>query len=186
MLRPVVILLLLALPLAVQANEKRLNQADFPQQLKIEEQQLVLRNAAVLNYLFVDVYSAALLAPPTAALNDLVSSEAPLHLELFYYRNIGRDDVIKAAWVTLERQYDSAELEQLRPGIDALHATFTDISPGDRYGLTLDSERNLSLQYNGEEIFQSDDEQLARAYVGIWLRENGLSERLRRQLIAER
>lgn len=185
MLRVLLISLLSLLPAIVSASEKRLEQARFPDTLEVDGQTLVLRNASVLNYLFVDVYSAALLTPANEPLDDLTSSSEPLHLELFYYRNINRDDVIKAAWVALERQYDTAQLARLRPRVDQLHATFTDIRPEDRYSLTLNRQQALSLKYNGKEIFQSDNAELARAYVGIWLKPNGLSDRLRKQLIAE-
>ena len=178
--------LFLLLPSVAIASEKRLNQADFPQQMEVDGQTLVLRNASVLNYLFVDVYSAALLTPEEQALDQLPYSDNPMHLELFYYRSIARDDVIKAAWVALERQYDQATLTRLRPAINEIHQTFSDIQPEDRYSLTLDSQQQLSLRYNGDEIFTSTDPELGQTYIGIWLKENGLSDRRRNQLIAER
>lgn len=162
------------------------SQPDFPRQIDVDEQTLVLRNESLLRYLFVDVYSAALLTPASVSPATAVNERSPLHLELYYYRNIDRDDVIKAAWVALERQHDSATLERLRPKIDELHATFADIQAGDRYSLTLSERQPLELRYNGEVIFTSDNEELARAYVGIWLEENGLSDRLRQRLLAER
>lgn len=160
--------------------------ADFPERLEIDNQTLVLRNESLLRYLFVDVYSAALLTPADISPESAVQQGSPLHLELYYYRNIDREDVIKAAWVTLERQHDSATLERLRPALDALHATFSDIQPGDRYSLTLSDSQALTLSYNGSPIFLSEDTELARAYVGIWLAEDGLSDNLRQRLLAER
>jgi hypothetical protein len=67
-----------------------------------------------------------------------------------------------------------------------LHDTFTDISAGDRYALTLDAQHRLTLQYNGAVSFSSDDSEMAQAYVGIWLKEDGLSDNLREKLTAER
>ncbi len=162
------------------------SQPDFPERIDVDEQTLVLRNESLLRYLFVDVYSAALLTPANVSPATAVSERSPLHLELYYYRNIDRDDVIKAAWVALERQHDSATLDRLRPEIDELHATFGDIESGDRYSLTLSDNQALKLKYNGAVVFTSDNEELARAYVGIWLEENGLSDRLRQRLLAER
>ncbi|WP_022962374.1 chalcone isomerase family protein [Halopseudomonas pelagia] len=184
MLRVVIIALLCVLPLVADASNKRLDQANFPDTLEVDGEQLVLRNASVLKYLFVDVYSAALLTPAGAPLKTITETGTPLHLELFYYRNIDRADVIRAAWIALERQHGAARLAKLRPKIERLHDTFTDIQPYDRYSLTLDRHHALSLRYNGQEIFQTDDAELARAYVGIWLRENGLSDKLRKRLIA--
>jgi hypothetical protein len=186
MLTRILVLICCLLPLSAAANEKRLAEADFPQSIEVGDQELVLRNASVLEYLFVDVYSAALLTPPEQPLDNPITDGEPLHLELYYYRDIGREDVIKAAWVALERQYNEQTLNELRPEIDKLHATFTDISAGDRYALTLDAGHSLSLKYNGKESFSSDDKELAQAYVGIWLRENGLSDKLRKRLIATR
>lgn len=186
MILRLILLICFALPLGVSANDKRLAQADFPERLAIKGQELVLRNASVLRYLFIDVYSAALLTLPDQPLANPIRLGEPLHLELYYYRDIDREDVIKAAWVALERQYDQETLTQLRPGIEALHDTFTDINAGDRYALTLDHKHALTLKYNGEVAFSSDDSALARAYVGIWLRENGLSDDLRAKLTAGR
>jgi hypothetical protein len=186
MLIRTILLFLCALPLAALASEKRLAEADFPTRLEVSGEELVMRNASILEYLFVDVYSAALLTPPEQLLDNPILPGQPLHLELYYYRDIDRDDVIKAAWVALGRQYDEATLADIRPKVDALHATFTDISAGDRYALTLDADHALSLKYNNEEIFRSEDPELARTYVGIWLKENGLSDSLRERLTASR
>lgn len=186
MLARTLLLMVCALPLTALASEKRLAEAGFPGNLEVSGQELVMRNASVLEYLFVDVYSAALLTTPEQSLDNPILPGQPLHLELYYYRDIDRNDVIKAAWVALGRQYDESTLERMRPKIDALHATFTDISAGDRYALTLDADHGLSLKYNNEEIFRSEDPELARTYVGIWLKENGLSDGLRERLTASR
>ena len=186
MIKRLLVSALVILPLSLSANEERLAQADFPERLEVEGQELVLRNASVLKYLFVDVYSAALLTPPGQPLANPITPGEPLQLELYYYRNIDREDVIKAAWVALERQYDELTLTRLRPGVDALHETFTDITAGDRYALTLDAQHRLTLQYNGAVSFSSEDSELAQAYVGIWLRKDGLSDNLREKLTAER
>ncbi len=180
------ILICCAMPLSLSANQERLAQADFPDRMEVDGQALVLRNTSVLRYLFVDVYSAALLTPPLQPLTIPIMVGEPLHLELFYYRDIDREDVVKAAWVALKRQYSQQTLSRLQPAINALHDTFTDIRAGDRYTLTLDAAHSLSLRYNGAESFSSSNSELARAYVGIWLSENGLSDDLREDLTASR
>lgn len=185
MTRRLLLLLCLAIPMAVFASDKRLSEAGFPDRLEVGDQELVLRNASLLEYLFVDVYSAALLTLPAQPLETSIAAGKPLHLELYYYRDIDREDVIKAAWIALERQYDEQALAALRPDIERLHAAFTDIRAGDRYALTLDANHSLGLKHNGVEAFRSDDSELARTYVGIWLKENGLSDDLRRKLTAE-
>ena len=69
--------------------------------------------------------------------------------------------------------------------LDALHATFRDIRPGDRYALNFNAGRGLTLEVNGQAVFSSPDQELARAYLGIWLSPNGLSDKLRTSLLAD-
>ena len=99
---------------------------------------------------------------------------------LYYFRNLDPKDVIKAATATLERQQASA---RLKPEIDKLHASFRDIRSGDRYALDFHPGRGLNLEINGQVVFSSRDDELARTYLSLWLAPNGLSERLRTQLL---
>jgi hypothetical protein len=177
------ILLALLLLLGTPAlADTRLDEAAFPPSL----QQLERRNQAVLTYLWADVYAAAYYTAPDISPRQASSQTVEQRLELYYYRNIAREDVIEAAWTTLERQHSTTALDGLRAQIDALHASFRDIRPGDRYALDYSPNTGLSLEINGSRAFHSDNQELARAYLGIWLAPNGLSDSLREQLLAER
>jgi hypothetical protein len=175
-------LLLIFLSLQVQASA-RLEQAGFPAQIDNGEQPLLLRNQSVLTYLWLDVYAAAFYSPQNISPRQAMAERSDRHLELFYFRDIDRDDVIKAAWITLERQHDPSQLQLLRPEVDRLHAAFRDIRAGDRYALRY-RQQGLSLLRNGEEVFHSENPQLADAYLGIWLAPDGLSDSLRSTLLA--
>ncbi|MEH6564569.1 MAG: chalcone isomerase family protein [Halopseudomonas sp.] len=181
---PLALIGALLLSTSLFASEKRLAEAAFAASVTPEKgnQVLQLRNSHLLEYLFVDVYSAALYAPADIELAQLMSSDASLRLELYYYRSISREDVIKAAWTALQRQYDELTLARLKPGIDQLHANLSDISDGDRYSLTR-HQGKLVLRHNEKITFESEDPQLANAYLGIWLSPNGLSEELRTALL---
>ena len=171
-MRHVAFCLLLMLSVTVQANEAdRLRQAGFPAQ----SHALALKNQVVLTYLWADVYAAALYAPADTRATLAWAQQTDLRLELYYFRDIDRKDVIKAANATLERQQVSA---RLKPEVDRLHARFRDIQKGDRYALDFRPGRGLNLEINGEVVFSSRDDELARAYLGIWLAPKGLSEGL--------
>ncbi len=164
--------LLLMLSIPVHANEAdRLRQAGFP----AVSHELALKQQAVLTYLWADVYAAALYTPPQTAARLAWEQQKPLRLELYYFRDIDRSDVIKAATATLERQQASA---RLKPEVDALHARFRNIKKGDRYALDFRPGRGLNLEINGEVAFSSPDDGLAKAYLGIWLAPKGLSQAL--------
>jgi hypothetical protein len=171
-MRHVLLCLLLMLAPSAHANEAdRLRQAAFA----VQAHELSLKNQTVLTYLWADVYAAALYAPPDTSAKLAWNQQKALRLELYYFRDIDRNDVIKAANTTLERQQANA---RLRPEVDQLHARFRDIQKGDRYALDFRPGRGLNLEINGEVVFSSRDDELARAYLGIWLAPKGLSEGL--------
>jgi hypothetical protein len=174
---------LLVLSPALVASE-RLREAAFPEQINWQEVTLERKNQDVLTYLWADVYAAAYYAPVQSSPNQSFNTAINQRLELYYFRNIKREDVIKAAWVTLERQHSQEVLARLRPELNALHQRFRDIRPGDRYALNFHAEQGLSLEINDQIAFSSKDTELASAYLGIWLAPEGLSDKLRNNLLA--
>lgn len=182
----ILLILLLLTSSQLQANSERFDEAAFSASYQQDGITLVRKNQALLTYLWADVYAAAFYAEATTPPSRAVSQPARQRLELYYYRDIAREDVIKAAWTTLERQYRPAELDALRGELDDLHATFRDIRAGDRYALNYSPEQGLTLERNGQPLFDSRNPALARAYLGIWLAPEGLSDSLREQLLADR
>jgi hypothetical protein len=177
-------LLLLSGELLANTGE-RLQEANFAAQRTLSEERLERKNQSVLTYLWIDVYAAAFYAPAQVSANQAFSRSLKQRLELYYFRKIDREDLIKAAWTTLARQHPTTTLERLRADLEALHDKFEDIRPGDRYALNFTPDNGLSLERNGEVAFTSQDPELARAYLGIWLAPNGLSDTLRSQLFAQ-
>ena len=167
------------------SNRERLQEANFAVTHELERYNLERKSQSVLTYLWADVYAAAFYAPTEASASQALAKPLTQRLELYYFRNIDRQDVIKAAWGTLERQHDATTLQRLRPEVDALHATFRDIRPGDRYALNLNADSGLTLEVNGKVAYTSQNPALAKAYLGIWLAPNGLSDTLRKQLLAQ-
>ncbi|QHF43807.1 hypothetical protein PspS35_08320 [Pseudomonas sp. S35] len=176
-MRHVILCLLLMFSIPTFANEAdRLAQANFPAQ----SQQLALKNQAVLTYLWADVYAAALYTPADLGAKQAWEQQKAVRLVLYYFRDIDRNDVIKAATTTLERQQANA---RLKPELDQLHASFRNIRSGDRYALDFRPGRGLNLEINGQVVFSSRNDALARAYLGIWLAPKGLSDELRGKLL---
>ncbi|MET1080260.1 MAG: chalcone isomerase family protein [Pseudomonas sp.] len=183
-MRPLLFSLLLAsAPPLAQATQP-LEQAAFAPRYEHVGMALERRNQTLLNYLWVDVYAAAFYTAPGVSPRQAIERPAAQRLELYYFRAIDREDVIKAAWTTLERQYSPAHLAPLRAEIDRLHQQFQDIAPGDRYALDFDPRSGLRLERNGQTLFSSPDTALAKTYLGIWLAADGLSEVLRQALLA--
>ena len=168
---------------AMASQADLLKQADFPASLSGQTPTLERKSQAILTYLWTDVYAAAFYAEPSVSAKQAVLNQAPQKLELFYFRDIDRDDVIKAANTALERQQSKETLGRLRPELDRLHKSFQDINRGDRYDLSWDRNDGLNLTLNGKVIFASPDPELAKVYFAIWLSPDGLSSDLREALL---
>jgi hypothetical protein len=166
------------------SNRERLEEAAFSPYLQQANGGLVRKSQAVLTYLWVDVYAAALYTEPAISPQQAVGHHYRQRLELYYFRKIARADVIEAAWQTLERQHSPAQLARLRTEINALHDAFADIQAGDRYALNYSAATGLSLERNARILFSSPNAELAHAYLGIWLASDGLSQTLRQQLLS--
>ncbi|WP_455928935.1 chalcone isomerase family protein [Pseudomonas fluorescens] len=179
-MRHVVFCLMMIFSLTAHASEAdRLKQASFAAQAH----ELALKNQAVLVYLWADVYAAALYAPADISAKQAWDQQKAVRLALYYFRDIDRNDVIKAATATLERQQSTATLARLKPELDQLHASFRNIRSGDRYALDFRPGRGLNLEINEQVVFSSRNDELAKAYLGIWLAPKGLSDSLRNALL---
>ncbi|KAF1030387.1 MAG: hypothetical protein GAK37_01385 [Pseudomonas sp.] len=179
-MRHVVLCLLLLFPVLASASDAdRFKQAGFAQQAH----ELVLKNQAVATYLWADIYVAALYASADQTATQAANLQKGLRLELYYLRDIDREDIIEAATKALQQQQTPQALARLKPELDRLHESFNDIDPGDRYALDYQPRRGLNLEVNGKVVFNSKSEELAKAYLGIWLAPKGLSEPLRISLL---
>lgn len=161
----------------------RLKEASFPSQLNDSSHTLQRKSQGVLTYLWADVYAAALFNEPGVSPEKAFAERRAQCLELYYFRDIDRSDVIKAANATLQRQQSKATLAHLQPALDKLHASFQDIQRGDRYRLSFEPDQGMRLERNGQLIFSSPDTELASVYLGLWLAPDGLSKALRATLL---
>jgi len=170
-------------PLAMASQTDLLKKANFPARLDGQSPPLERKNQAILTYLWTDVYAAAFYAEPRITAKQAAVTQAPQKLELYYFRDIDREDVIKAANAALDKQQPKETLARLRPELDRLHKSFQDIKQGDRYDLSWDRSDGLNLTRNGKVIFASPDPELAKVYFAIWLAPDGLSADLREALL---
>ncbi|NBB09973.1 chalcone isomerase family protein [Pseudomonas sp. SLFW] len=172
-----------ASPMAMASQADLLKQANFPARLDGHSPALERKNQAILTYLWTDVYAAAFYAEPSISAKQAAFTQSPQKLELYYFRDIDRQDVIKAANAALEKQQPQDTLVRLKPELDRLHQSFQNIVKGDRYDLTWDRTDGLNLTRNGKVIFASPDPELAKVYFAIWLAPDGLSTDLRDALL---
>ncbi|HEY0287354.1 MAG TPA: chalcone isomerase family protein [Pseudomonas sp.] len=177
------VLAMLASPLAIASEADLLVEADFPTKLQGQLPVLERKNQAILTYMWMDVYAAAFYAEPSINAQQSATTQTPQRLELYYFRDIDREDIIKTANTTLERQQTKETLRRLRPELDRLHNSFQSVRPGDRYDLSWDPTDGMTVTRNEKVIFASPDPELAKVYLALWLAPDGLSENLRAALL---
>jgi hypothetical protein len=141
-----------------------------------------LRNAALLEFLGLDVYSAAVYVPDGAVAVDDVLDSQPKTLEIYYHRALGAEQINRATERALARN-PTVDAVALAAQLEQLYAAARDVADGDRYrahhvgGV-------VTLELNGEVTAVIEGDDFARAFFGIWLSEHALSDSLRDRLLA--
>ncbi|MCJ8167720.1 chalcone isomerase family protein [Atopomonas sediminilitoris] len=182
------LLLLACIITAISGPAHATKEVPFAPQIEVDQQRLRLNGEYLLEYLWVDVYRAALYLPAstTPQADDVLSPALSKRLELAYLYALKRDDLIEAAWQTLRRQHSQTLLKRLQSDIDQLHEAFTAIKPGDHYSLDYNANnQTLTLRFNQQVVFSRANAELAQVYLGIWLGPEGLSDALRAALIGK-
>lgn len=162
---------------------------EFPDAIQLAtdpDRRLRLHGLGLLRYRVVFRGYVAALYLPEGISGDRALTDVPRRLELSYFWSIGAEDFAEAANQILARDLDATELEALRPRLEALHRSYRDVSPNDRYALTYLPDVGTELRLNEELLVTIPGEDFARAYFGIWLGERPLDEGLRRDLLTPR
>ena len=179
---PVLLFALLLLP-PMHVSAQTVEGVTFQQSVRIEDQQVPLRGAALLRWLKIfKVYVAALYLPENTTLADVLA-DVPRRLEISYLVDIPGPDFGKGAEAVLERNNSPEELARLRSRIDRLNAVYRDVKPGDRYALTYVPGQGTERSYNGEPLVTIEGADFSAAYFGIWLGKDPIDKEMRRRLI---
>lgn len=143
-----------------------------------------LRSTATATWLvFIDVYDAALYVALGGQSNTLLDGPAPFSLEIRYKVALSKAQLIEGADVALGRQHTEQQNAQYQSDVDALHEFYRDVVEGDRFRLDISDETGLALFFNDELLYENGNVAFAKYYVGLWLAENPLSDRVREGLL---
>ena len=139
-----------------------------------------LKSTATATWLaFIEVYDAALYAQPDAQAENILNGNGPFSLEILYKVSLSKSQLIEGADVALGRQHSEQQRASYQSDVDALHAFYQDVTEGDRFRLDIAPTDGLSLFFNDQLVYQNTSIDFARYYVGLWLAENPLSDRVR-------
>ena len=133
----------------------------------------------VATWMFMDIYQAKLYRPEGVPKQTALTDDAPLKLELCYYKSITPDIFEQGANESLPAQLSPA----LRAEVERLHASYQAVKPNDCY--TLRYENSVTeLLLNQRVLFQSKLPEFKQVYFGVWLGEKPLSDKLKATLLA--
>ena len=133
----------------------------------------------VATWMFMDIYQAKLYRPEGVAKQTALTEDAPLKLELCYYKSLTPDIFVQGANESLPAQLSPA----LRAEVERLHASYQAVKPNDCY--TLRYENSVTeLLLNQRVLFQSKLPEFKQVYFGVWLGEKPLSDKLKATLLA--
>ncbi|QIT56680.1 hypothetical protein HC341_16655 [Aquisalimonas sp. 2447] len=170
----------------VQGDTVRSQGVDIPRQAEVDGAPVVLFGHGVARYARIfRVYVAAMYGPEDTAPEDLLASDVPRRLAITYLRDVGADDIREATRVVLDEQFNEDEMAELADRFDSFNALYQDVGDGDQYVYEYRPDGEESrLYFNGELQGSVNGADFARAYLGIWLGDNALSDSLRRDLLS--
>jgi hypothetical protein len=155
----------------------------FSDRLEIGEGSLQLRGLGRVHYLRIfEVYVGGLYLP-TAVDSDRVLDDVPKRLELRYSRRVKASQLVEAGDEFLRRNYSERTLAPLRARLERINALYRHVDEGDRYSLTYLPELGTELALNGQRLGVIPGADFARVYFGIWLGEEPLSTRFKREVL---
>lgn len=143
---------------------------------------LPIHGVELLEYIKLDLYTAALYAPTNANSIETILNNIPKNLVLHYHRGIKKEWMIQASRDRIKKNpaNNSAKLEDRLKQLDA---AYQKVAKGDRYELRYEPELGTSLILNGKLQATIQGEDFQRAFFGIWLSEVPLNKKLRDALL---
>lgn len=177
------IILLAAVSLAASASESiTIKGKTVALETSVGEDTLQLQGADLLRIWGFKVYVASCYLPTATTPKTALDAKTSRVLELQYFRDIAKEDFIKAADSYLKKNPDN-DLASLQDRLDQLNAWYRPVKAGDVYRLEYASERGTTLIYNGQPLGTIPGSDFAEAYFGIWLSEYCLNDELRQSLL---
>ena len=187
MIRPFIAFLLTVVSLGTAVVSAEGAEADFPDQISIDNRKLKQLGAYRYVYrFFFPLYEVALYAEPSADAKNVLDADTPFHLTFRYLRDIEKSVILQAADKMLDKNLSAKEQDQIAERIRNLNTAYTGVEEGDTSSLTYDPEKGTTLRINGKPRTTIPGQDFARLYFRIWLGPEPLSKSLRDHLLGQK
>lgn len=146
------------------------------------ENRYVLIGTALKRFLTFRVVSVDLYA--AKGYEDLdILSDAPKRIEVNYHVNIPKRELDRATLTGIKKNVSPETLMALAPKIDQINSYYPDIKAGDQIAVTYTPGVGSTVEVNGAIKGVVPGEDFGRSFFAIWVGENPVDERAKRQLL---
>ncbi len=163
-----------------------IDDTSFPETISVESEELKLRGAMKLEYMFFDVYTAGFYVPEEVeSETEMLDGKTTRQLVLHYHRSITRDQLIEATQKALKKNPE-VDIPEIRDELNELYKCYQNVGEGDVYRIVYTEESGTKLFLNGEETCTIEGAQFATAFFGVWVSKYALDDDLSAALRGER
>lgn len=122
---------------------------------------------------FIKVYDASLYSPGKINANNVLNANVSKCLKLDYAIDLSVDKFRLVTEKILQQQHSQAFLTKIKQPLETLQQAYKPVKKGDIYRLCYNGKnKKLSLEHNQQQLVEIQSEELAKAYLGIWLSKN--------------
>ena len=172
-------------PLCAAAEDVRVHGHRYPRTVETPGGAWTLRGTGTFRYRgLIRVHTAGLYGSEGFDPEKVLAPDQAKRLVLTYCRNVPKSAMVDSANAFLKKNVDAETLRSLRPGIDRLHARYTDVKAGDSYTLSYRPGQGTELLRNNRRVELIEGAEFARAYFSIWLGADPVHSGLRDDLLA--
>ncbi len=122
---------------------------------------------------FIKVYDASLFSPSKVNANNVLNADVSKCLKLDYAVDLTVDKFRLVTDKILKQQHNPAYLSKIKQPLERLQKSYKPVKKGDYYRLCYNGKsKKLSMALNKQQLVEIQSEELAKAYLGIWLSKN--------------
>lgn len=165
----------------VNADPRCEEDACFPQSVTVGGNTLVRSSKVRYRYYVFSVFNASVYLPSKELLSSDFIGNHPMALRLCYLRDMSAEDFRKSGYETLELN-PNQPVQLFAKEIDALHPKYEAMGEGDCYQLNFLPKVGLELMKNDKSVVTVNNDDFAKAYLGIWLSQYSFSSSVAEQL----
>jgi hypothetical protein len=138
-------------------------------QLPTVRDDLRLQGAGLLRKgFFFKIYVGALYTAEAVAPEEILT-EVPKRIDIYYFQNIPKRYMIRAAEDTLRRNLPEERYRQFTPKIESLHDAYRDGKKGSFASLVYTPGKGLTYFFDNQPVLTIGGDDFANAYYKVWL-----------------